>query len=557
MSRLFCALIVVAAAACAVRADAPDATVYLTVNAGANRHAINPNIYGVSNATTAQLEDLNIRLQRYGGNNTTRYNWQANADNRGQDWYFESVPQPGDAPGARVNALIAQIRAGGAEPMITIPIIDWIARLGPNRSKLASFSQAKYGTQTGHDSESFADAGNGTLQSTGHVIAHNDPADANVPNSPALQRQWVDALVRQWGTAASGGVRYYMLDNEHSLWHETHRDVQPTGATMEQARDRMIAYAVAIKAADPGAKVLGPEEWGWNGYFFSGSDQQYGHLHGWNHLPDREAHAGADYLPWLLAQLKLDGRHLLDMVTVHYYPDAGEFGDTVTTSMQLRRNRSTRSLWDPAYVHEGWIKNRVMLIPRLRHWVTTYYVPGTPIGITEYNWGAEGHINGATAQADVLGIFGREGLDLAARWTTPASSTPTYNAIKMYRNYDGRKSTFGDVSVAASGADPDQLAVFAAERSADGALTVMVIAKSLSGGTRVNLRVGNFKSGGPAQVYQLTARNAITRLDDLAVSDGRTAFAAPAQSLTLLVIPGASGPRDQGEQQDESRRRRE
>jgi hypothetical protein len=61
----------------------------------------------------------------------------------------------------------------------------------------------------------------------------------------------------------------------------------------------------------------------------------------------------------------------------------------------------------------------VMLIPRLRNWVNTYYDAGTPIGITDYNWGAEGHINGATTQADILGIFGRENLDLAARWTTP------------------------------------------------------------------------------------------------------------------------------------------
>ena len=87
--------------------------------------------------------------------------------------------------------------------------------------------------------------------------------------------------------------------------------------------------------------------------------------------------------------------------------------------MQLRRNRSTRSLWDPAYVDETWINDRVQLVRRLRNWVNAYY-PGTAIGITEYNWGAENHINGATTQADIYGIFGREGLDMAARWTTPA-----------------------------------------------------------------------------------------------------------------------------------------
>ena len=67
----------------------------------------------------------------------------------------------------------------------------------------------------------------------------------------------------------------------------------------------------------------------------------------------------------------------------------------------------------------GWLQptnNILMLIPRMKGWVASYY-PGTKIGITEYNWGAEGYINGATAQADILGIFGREGLDLATRWT--------------------------------------------------------------------------------------------------------------------------------------------
>jgi hypothetical protein len=137
------------------------------------------------------------------------------------------------------------------------------------------------------------------------------------------------------------------------------------------------------------------------------------------------------------------------------------------------------------------------------------------IGITEYNWGAEHHINGATAQADLYGIFGREGLDLGARWATPASSTPTYKAMKMYRNYDGNKSTFGDTSVAATVPNPDTVAAFAAQRSADGALTVMVITKHLTGNTPVTINLANVGHRGTTQVWQLTAANAINRLADL------------------------------------------
>ena len=512
----------------------------LTVDAAANRRAINPAVYGIAYGTTAQLNDLNVPVNRYGGNNTSRYNWQINADNRGWDWYFQSIPEARSTPGERGHTFISSTRAGGAEPLLTVPMIGWVARLGPNRSKLAGFSIAKYGAQTGNDWQWFSDAGNGILQSTNQPVQGNDPNDASVPNSPMFQGQWIQNIVNQWGLAQNGGQRYYLLDNEHSLWHETHRDVHPSGAPIEEIRDTMLNYAAAIKGVDPGALIVGPEEWGWSGYLFSGADLQYGNKNGWAYLPDRANHGNMDYIPWLLNQLKLDGRHLLDVFTVHYYPQSGEFGNDVTTAVQQMRNRSTRSLWDTNYTDQSWINDKVRLIPRLRQWADTYYYPGTPIGITEYNWGAEGHINGATAQADILGIFGREGLDLAARWTTPAASTPTYRAIKMYRNYDGNKSTFGNVSVAANGSNPDNLAVFAAERTADQTLTVILISKYLSGNTPVNVAVNNFSTNGTARVYQLTSANAINRLADLNFTGSTVRLTVPAQSVTLLVLSGGA-----------------
>ena len=47
----------------------------------------------------------------------------------------------------------------------------------------------------------------------------------------------------------------------------------------------MIDFARKIKAVDPTALVVGPEEWGWSGYFYSGYDQQYGSTHGWSSCP--------------------------------------------------------------------------------------------------------------------------------------------------------------------------------------------------------------------------------------------------------------------------------
>jgi len=527
---------------------AQNAAVTVTVDVGANRRAINPAIYGVAHATTAQLLDLNAPLHRYGGNNTSRYNWQLNADNRGADWYFESIAEADATPGRRVVEFVATSRAANAEAMITVPIIEYIAKLGANRGKLASFNSAIYGPQDDCDWQWFPQACNGLRN--GQPIAGNNPLDANVLNSSTIQSGMVAHLVSQFGVARDGGHRYYVLDNEHSLWHSTHRDVWPTGATMEQARDLMATYSRAIKSADPDALVMGPEEWGWSGYLLSGYDQQYGSQHGWSVLPDRASHGGKDYLRWLLEEFKLrsdrDQQKVLDVFTVHYYPQGGEFSNDVSTSMQLRRNRSTRSLWDPNYVDETWINDRVQLIPRLRSLVNSYYYAGTPIGITEYNWGAEGHINGATTQADIYGIFGREGLDIGARWTTPATTSPTYKAMKMFRNYDGNTSAFGDTSVrATSTANADSLSVFAAERSSDGAVTVMVIAKALSGSTPVTLNLSNFAPGSAAQAWQLTSANVISRLSDVALSGQSLAVSVPPQSVTLFVIPAGGGPVNQ------------
>jgi hypothetical protein len=59
----------------------------------------------------------------------------------------------------------------------------------------------------------------------------------------------------------------------------------------------------------------------------------------------------------------------------------------------------------------------ISLVPRMRQWVADNY-PGTKTAITEYNWGAPDAITGAIAQADILGIFGREQLDYGTIWTS-------------------------------------------------------------------------------------------------------------------------------------------
>jgi fibronectin type 3 domain-containing protein len=519
----------------------------VTVDASANQHPINPNIYGIGGGpSTADMQALNVTLNRIGGNNESDYNWQQDAINLDFDWYFESYLQHGPpvVPGQDTDITILNTRnAGvGAEPMVTIPMLPYIARVPANATSgsasLWSYSIAKYGAQIGcsnlaaHDPYQ-SDAGSGCLANGKDVV--NDPTDAYVANSVAIETGYVQHLVSKWGNSTtSTGIKYYVLDNEPSLWSSTHRDVHPTAETYDEEYNNIVNYATAIRSVDPNAKIVGPEEWIWWAMWVSGKDQAGGTGAG----SDYATHNNTYYYPYLLQKLyayqQSSGIKMLDILTVHCYTDA----DPSTF------NVATRQLWDPNYVDPNWesdvgINGGIQeLIPLMKQWVSQYY-PGLEIGCTEYSWGNDNSLGGATAQADALGIFGLYGFDLATQWGTPPK--PGYLAMQIYRNYDGNLSTFGDTSVAATVTNPDNLSAFAALRTSDGALTVIVINKQ-TGSTPVTVSLANFSSTGTATGYQISSatQTSITNLGNITVANNAISATVPSQSVTLYVIPSGS-----------------
>jgi hypothetical protein len=333
------------------------------VDAAKGRRPINPGIYGLNHADTATLRALNSPLNRFGGNRRSRYNWQQNVDNTGSDYFFLSFPFD-PTPGELADTHVGHSVNAGAHAMITIPMIDFVAKTDTQRDILCSFRQSVYGPQTGSDPFN-PDCGTG-IELNGQLVVGNDPLDANIPNSPGLQSSFVQHLVGKCGLAANGGVRYYLLDNEPAIWFQTHRDVHPLGASYDEMASKMLAYAQTIKSVDAGAQVVGPEEFGWTGYFLSGLDIQtcdaaeaVGDFTCYPDPPDRAAHGRQDYVAFLLDRFRLAqstyGR-LLDVFSLHYYPQAdGIFSDDVDGATQDRRSRSTRALWDPTYVDESYI----------------------------------------------------------------------------------------------------------------------------------------------------------------------------------------------------------
>jgi hypothetical protein len=539
--------------------------VTINVDAAANRHAIDDRIYGVAFADAATIDDLSLPLNRWGGNTTSRYNWINSTANHARDYYFENIPDipNGGANGASADQFIQL--AQGRKTIMTIPVLGY---LPSSNQKACGYSIAKYAPQgccSGHAPAPFepVDCGNGFSTAIGNPpLKHiNDPLDVETLYTSAHQADWIQHMTDTFGSAAAGGVKYYAIDNEPDLWDSTHFDIHPDPSTYDEIWGKTQEYAPLIKSKDPSALVMGPELAGWMWYFDSAS--------GWaNNHNDYTNHGSVYFVPWLLQQARsfeqANGVRILDILSLHWYPQGKrvngvdsneEFNpndpaEEVTTGTKLLRNQSTRSLWDPNYVDQSWIhdlgyeNNKPQLIPLMRQWVDTHY-PGTQIGITEYNWGAENDPNGATAQAEILGIFGREGLDLATRWTSPPAGSNVYNAYKMYRNYDGAHSKFGDLSVSSAEADNliDNVSSFAALRSSDGALTIMVVAKVLTDDTQVTINLANFiPSGGAAHYWLLSSANAIAQQADVALAGASLTFTAHPGTVNLFVIPSSLVP---------------
>jgi hypothetical protein len=525
--------------------QAPPA-VTLTVEASRELRAISPLIYGVAVAGKDDLDATGARLNRWGGNPNSRYNWEAgSAWNAARDWEFRNYGETdgtAQAPSSAADAFIAVTRNTNAEPVLTVPAVGWVARNGRQESRSLDVPASGGPPAPGsRDNIAGYDAAANRRATSIRSRARKDSAFADPPDlddDTVYQDEWVNHLVRRFGSAASGGVRYYVIDNEPDLWSETHTDVHPVQLGYDDSLGIFLEYATAIKDVDPTALVLGPALSGWTAYFFSARDRGGDNFRS---RPERRAHGGMPFLPWWLQQVRQYdervGRRTLDVLDVHYYPQApGVFSDAADDETNARRLRSTRSLWDPGYADESWIGEPIRLIPRLREWIDQFY-PGTKLAIGEWNWGADKTMNGALAIAEVLGIFGREGVDLAAYWTFPPHGSPGASAFRMFTNYDGQGHGFGDVALAARSSAPDDVTVFASRDAVTGDLLVLAINKRADADLHSTFRLNAFD---PAAVslYRLTRDDpaAIASAGITAAPGGEITVTLPAYSITLLRI---------------------
>ena len=119
------------------------------VDASADRHPISPAIYGMNFADEGLARELRLPVRRWGGNATTRYNWQYDTSNHASDWYFENIPNDNPDPstlpdGSETDKFVEQDRRTGTRTLLTVPLIGWTPK---DRANACGFSVSKYGNQ--------------------------------------------------------------------------------------------------------------------------------------------------------------------------------------------------------------------------------------------------------------------------------------------------------------------------------------------------------------------------------------------------------------------------
>jgi hypothetical protein len=497
------------------------------VDPDADRRPVSPLVYGINTGDAAGQGKMRYPVRRWGGNHTSRYAWDVDTTNRGVDWYFENVPEKNDHPeelphGSAADRFVDETYERGGEPLVTLPMIGWVAK---DRQLRWGFSVQKYGRQQGTDCGSGrCDAGNGR-RSSGGFITNNDPTDTSKPIGPEYIVDWKKHMEERTGSAAEGGVRFFALDNELTLWPETHRDIHPGKVTYDEIWEKTQAFGGALKAQDPGAETFGPIAWGWCAYFGSSGECTDG--------PDRQAHG--DFIPWYLTQL-CDYRRehdvqLVDYLTVHYYPQSGVYrASSESASVQDKRLRSVKSLYDGGYTDESWINQPIALVPRLKRWVDDY-CPGMKTAITEYNFGGEDSWSGAMAQAEAMAIFGREGLDLATRWSMPIAGRRVEDAFALYRNYDGAGSSVAGDTVRARSFDDDAVASYAIR---DRKTLYLLLFNKQSGARTINAKIAGGLSGS-AKVFGFDAQKRLGARGELVPNGDGLSVSLPGHSATLVV----------------------
>ncbi len=485
---------------------------------------ISPYVYGCNFFGKERFGSTRFTLGRIGGNRWTAYNWENNASNAGGDWYFhnDAYLSESDAPGAAVVDRVTSIFEKDAAALVTVPIQGNVAR---DKDGTDVTQTEDYLTERFYESRAFKDGKLSLVPSLSDRYVYQDEFVHFLENAFPVESRGENRLM-------------YCLDNEPALWASTHSPIQTEPVTYSDLTAKNIEFASAIKSVASEAMVFGFVGYGYNA-FVNLQD-----------APDSDRNGEfIDYYLNRLAEAEGEyGERLVDVLDIHWYSEAqSNDGDRVTAEsgekgIAAARIQAPRSLWDPTYQERSWITDHIggpiALIPWLREKIDRFY-PGTELAITEYYFGGSDHISGAIAQADFLGIAGREGIFAACLWSmTDIDGSYIEAAFDMYLDYDGHGSHFGDMSVEATSNDNEATSVYASVDSDDPDRLVIIAINKTDGWTEASIRIdtlGGLYISGESYVLSETFATP-EQLDSFQLNADIFAVDLSPMSVTCIVL---------------------
>nr|WP_255172012.1 glycoside hydrolase family 44 protein [Xanthomonas hortorum] len=513
-----------------VTAKPTVAAVRFDVHADRQRTPISPLIYGINGGDFDDPRIKRLTFNRGGGNRITAYNWENNASNAGSDFQNQNdgYLSESDVPGAAWTGEIAQTLATGASYVLSVPME-------------AHVSADKNGDGDVNLTPDFIDS-----RFVRSLPRKNAPFTLvpNLTDKIVYQDEFVHFLKIRFPSAFSGAIARiaFMLDNEPDLWAKTHRRLRGSSTDADGAKlayaelfERSEDYAAAIKDVAPNALVFGPASYGWSGYR---------DLDG---APDANGRDFLDaYLSEMISYEAVHGRRLLDVLDLHWYPEATGGGLRITEggdgpAVAAARLQAPRSLDDPTYTETSWIaqskiKGPINLIPRIKAKIAANY-PGTKLSFSEYNYGGPDHISGGVGQADVLGIFGTQGVYAANLW--PLSQTYSFilGGFEMFRNFDGRGSAFGDTSVQTTTTDGAATAIYASVDAGNNGRMVLVMINRSDRTRETATRLRGAQRFSRGHAYRLDSKDSRPRdAGTFAISGASFELSLPAFSVTTVEL---------------------
>ncbi len=479
--------------------------------------AISSLIYGANSTDYAGMGS-GFTFARMGGNRLTAYNWENNASNAGSDWFFQNDDLMGstNVAGWAGKSFVQAAISGGATPLVTIPTVSYVAadkNGGGDVRNTPNYLSVRF-------------MQNLATKPGGNLAYPPSTSDAFV-----YQDEFVN-YIKRFGTVQHPIM--FCLDNEPDLWASTHAEIHPNPVKYAELISNNVSFSKAIKAVSPSALVFGPANYGWYGY---------------RTLQNASDAGGRDFLDFYLQSMKTEGalakKRLIDVLDLHWYPEATGDGQRITTDADTpglsdARIQAPRSLWDPTYVENSWIAQSlggkaIQLLPDTFSRINANY-PQTKLAFTEYNYGGGNAISGAIAQADVLGIFGRYGVFAAANWGLNSGNLAELAGFKAFTNYDRSGSKFAFYGVKVTGETPSQNSVYGAVDRADPFRMTLVVINKTPGATPFTINLSKFAPNA-AKAYTVSDGHYLTPLvTTVSISAGKVGFTAPPKSITTIEL---------------------